>query len=339
MKRRYLATGKVPPGLLGRLLRTLPPLGKDVVVGPKVGEDAAVLRPGKRLLVTATDPITFVTEDIGWYAVHVNANDIAVMGARPRWFQAVVLLPEKKATASLAESIFAQIRDACAELGAQLVGGHFEVTYALPRPIVVGQMMGETIGPHPITSSGAKPGDALILTKGIALEGTALLAREAAPRLQNAGLGQAFLRRARSLLRKPGISVVAEAVAATEARTTHAMHDPTEGGLATAVRELSQASRLGATIDLTAVPILRETKTVCQALGLDPLGLLASGSLLIAVAERDCDALVRAVRARGVEAARIGTLTPPAERLLMQGADGRLAPLPKFEADEVTRIL
>ncbi len=339
MKPPHLRTGKIPPDLLARLLSTLPPWHDDVIVGPRLGEDAAVVRLGQRLLVAATDPITFATEEIGWYAVQVNANDVGVMGARPRWFLAAVLLPEGEATPNLAEQIFAQIRQACAEVGAQLIGGHFEVTYHLPRPIVVGHMLGEPLTDPPVTSSGAQPGDLLILTKAIALEGTALLAREVPARLTNAGLSQGLLERARALLRTPGISVLPEALAAAQAGPPTAMHDPTEGGLATGLWELCQASSVGATIDLPSVPVLPETQAVCEALGLDYLGLLASGSLLVTAPQRKAEPILDAIREAGVEASPIGTITPAAQGLLLRTAEGTQRPLPTFEADEVTRAL
>ncbi len=339
MSHRHLPTGKLPADLLSRLLGTLPPLGEEVVVGPRLGEDAAALRFGGALLVATTDPITFATDEIGWYAVQVNANDIAVMGARPRWFQAAVLLPEHQATEELAEQIFSQIREACAQIGAQLVGGHFEITYDLPRPIVVGQMLGEALAEQPITSSGAQPGDVLILTKGIALEGTALLAREAGTRLLQAGLDEQLLTRASGLLHDPGISVMAEALAAAEAGPPHAMHDPTEGGLATALRELCQASSVGATMALEAIPVFPETRSLCEALSLDYLGLLASGALLIAAPSENADSILGRIRQQGIQATVVGSVTPPEQGLLLRSSDGTTRPLPEFAADEVTRVL
>src|SRR5207247_3042847 len=112
------------PGRVGRLW-----------IGPQLGEDAAVIDVGDRCLVVTTDPITFATDHIGRYAVHVNANDVAVLGARPLWFFVVMLLPEHSATPELVESIMAEVGTACEELGATVGGGHTEVTQGLDRPI------------------------------------------------------------------------------------------------------------------------------------------------------------------------------------------------------------
>jgi hydrogenase expression/formation protein HypE len=331
-----MKTGKLPHDILARLLKEAAAPDPRVLVGPAVGEDAAVIDMGDRVLVAKTDPITFATDLIGWYAVHVNANDVACMGAHPAWFMATVLLPDG-ASEDMAEEIFGQIRDACAALGTTLVGGHTEVSVGLERPIVVGALLAEARREEIVRSDGARPGDCLLLTKGIALEGTALLAREAPHRLREAGIDEATLGRARCLLLEPGISVVREALLACRVGHVHAMHDPTEGGLATALYELTMASGLGARIHLEDVQVLPETAALCEALGLDPLGLLASGSLLIAVGPEDCDDVLKTLGAEGIPVACIGNLVPVGEGVIMDKR-GTGSPLPRFERDELARF-
>ena len=142
--RSTLPVGKLPPAVLQGLLRAChPPASSGVVIGPRYGEDAAVIDIGTKYLVAKTDPITFTEERIGWYAVHINANDIATLGARPRWFLATVLLPEGRTTREMAQQIFLDILHTCRALGIALCGGHTEITAGLQRPIVVGQMLGE----------------------------------------------------------------------------------------------------------------------------------------------------------------------------------------------------
>ena len=142
--RSPLPVGKLPVELLQGLLRSCrPPARSGVVLGPRYGEDAAVIDLGAKYLVAKTDPITFTAERIGWYAVHINANDIATMGATPRWFLATLLLPENGTTPELARGIFLDILRTCRTLGITLCGGHTEITSGLSRPIVVGQMLGE----------------------------------------------------------------------------------------------------------------------------------------------------------------------------------------------------
>src|SRR3569623_2497341 len=219
-----LPAGKLPVDLLRRLLTRRPAIDPRVIVGPQVGVDVAVIEMGDRYLVAKTDPVTFATEDIGWYAVHVNANDVACCGATPRWFLAAVLLPEQSATAELAESVLDQLSDACRELGISLCGGHTEITHGLERPIVVGQMLGEVSPDRYVTAAGACVGDVLFLTKSIAIEGAALIARER-PQPLGGMLSSEELERCRRLLQTPGISVVREALLALEAGGVHALHD------------------------------------------------------------------------------------------------------------------
>lgn len=333
-----LHAGKLPQQMLAELLAKVARRDPRVLVGPGIGRDAAVIDAGgPRLLIAKSDPITFATDLIGWYAVHVNANDIACTGGRPTWFLATALLPEG-CPRSLPGEILSQMTDACDALGIELVGGHTEVTYGLDRPIVIGAMLGEVEPERLVRPETARPGDAIILTKGIAIEGASVLAREAADALRSAGVPAKALKRAAKYITDPGISIVAEAAAACDATTVHAMHDPTEGGLATALRELAEVCGCGVRVDLEAIIVLPESRVICDALGLDPLGLLASGALLIAVAESDCGRVIVSIEERGVPARRIGSLVDAAEGAIMM-VNGKPRPLPAFDRDEVARFL
>ncbi len=331
-----MKAGKLPADLLARLLARLPPEPR-LLLGPGIGRDAAAIDLGDgRVLVAKADPVTFATEQIGRYAVHVNANDVACLGARPTWFMATVLLPEG-ATPELTEEIFEQIRTACQELGVVPVGGHTEITLGLERPIIAGAMLGETTGQALVRPDGASAGDHLILTKGIAVEGTALLARDASHALRAHDVPEDVIDAAAHLLIEPGISLVREALVACRAVRVHALHDPTEGGLATALLELAQAAGLHVRLRRDDVPILPETVAVCAALGLDPLGLLASGALLIAVAPEACDGVRDAVQQEGIAATCIGDLASAGPDAIID-AEGQNR-LPRFERDELARLL
>jgi hydrogenase maturation factor len=334
----HLSAGKLPNEILARLLSRISSRDPRVIVGPGIGRDAAVIDTGgPKLLIAKSDPITFATDLIGRYAVHVNANDIACTGGKPTWFLATALLPEG-CPRSLPGKILGQMTDACDALGIELVGGHTEVTYGLDRPIVVGAMLGEVEPDRLVRPENARPGDAIILTKGIAIEGTSVLAREAAESLRTAGVSAKTLKRAARYITDPGISVVTEANAACDATIVHAMHDPTEGGLATALRELAEVCGCGVRVDHETIVVLPETRTLCDALGLDPLGLLASGALLIAVAESECERVIVSIEETGVPARRIGSLVDAAEGAIMM-VNGKPEPLPSFDRDEVARFL
>ena len=329
--------GKLPPDLLRDLLKKYASVDPSLVVGPGIGLDAAVIDLGDRYLVAKTDPVTFATDEIGWYAVHVNANDIACCGATPRWFLATLLLPEKSTTSELAESIFAQLAAACRELGVALCGGHTEITHGLDRAIVVGQMLGEAPQGAYVTNSGAQVGDALVLTKGIAIEGVAIIARERRPDLQHVVSDQ-MLDRCANFLHVPGISVVRDARIAVQVGGVHAMHDPTEGGVATGLWELAEAAGVGLVVHEQQLPVLPECRQLCQHLGLDPLGLIASGSLLISADKDRASLMLQRLRAEGVEATQIGEIEPRENGCTLQAADGTRKPLPTFARDELTRL-
>lgn len=331
-----MPVGKLPANLLRDLLGKYALVDERVVVGPGIGRDAAVIAMGDRLLVAKTDPITFTADEIGWYAVHVNANDIACCGAVPRWFLAAILLPAAGATPELTEGIFSQISSACRQLGIAFCGGHTEVTHGLPRPIVVGHLLGEAPRDRYVTSAGARVGDAVILTKGFAIEGTAIMAREKRHELGGV-LAEEDLERCANFIRTPGISVVQDAGLALEAGGVHALHDPTEGGIATGLWELAEASGVGLRIVRERLPLLAECDRLCRHLGLDPLGVIASGCLVIAADSRRAAAIVQRLECGGIRAAVVGEILPKEQgRWIETGAVRK--PLSPFSADEITRL-
>ena len=190
-----------------------------------------------------------------------------------------------------------------------------------------------------VRGSGAQPGDCLVLTKGIAIEGTAVLAREAGEALQRLGVAAPVLEEARGYIFRPGLSVVREALLAVESAPVHAMHDPTEGGLATALHELATAGGVGITLQEAAVPVLPCTEAICRAAALEPLGLLASGALLIAVPENHCEPLLARLTEADIAAACIGVVTQQSAGVIMERRTENREPLPQFARDEVARFL
>lgn len=328
--------GKLPLELLSDLLGKIDARDPRVALGARAGEDAALIDMGDRYLAAKTDPITFATDLIGWYVVQVNANDLAVMGATPRWLMATLLLPENTSAADV-RAIFNQLLEACDALGVTLIGGHTEITYGLPRPIAIGAMLGEVDKNKVVLTSGAQVGDSIALTQGVAIEGAAILAREAADALAAKGVAQDVIRRARDLLFTPGISVAKAAAIACDVGGVNSMHDPTEGGLVTGLLEIATAADVGIAVDAARIPVLPECRAVCDALSLDPLGLIASGALLATLPPADARRLTDALRRAGIPAVEIGRVTPASEglRLISNGAERAL---PTFERDELARF-
>ncbi|HHT9145300.1 MAG: AIR synthase family protein [Candidatus Brocadiaceae bacterium] len=333
----YFPVGKLDYRLLEKLLNLNPIKDPRIIVGPGIGEDAAVIDFGKKYLVAKTDPITFTTHRIGWYAVNINANDIATMGATPKWFLATLLLPEGKTNGKLATQIFRDIIKSTQKLNITLCGGHTEISHKIDRPLVVGHMLGEVEKDKLVVNAHAKPGDDLLLTKGIAIEGTAIIAREKSVPIRKK-FGDRFLKRAQAFIDKPGLSVVADALLANKAAKIHAMHDPTEGGLATGIMELAKASGTGVIIDAEKIPCYEETEQICKLFNILPLGLIASGALLIALDPKDTKEVIAILAKNGILCTLIGRLTKKSEGLNLF-TKGKLVKMPTFKVDEIAKVL
>lgn len=331
---RPLPAGKLPVAVLRRVVRLTGAIDRRVRIGPAFGEDAAVIDLGRQYLVLKTDPVTFTADEVGWYAVHVNANDVAVMGCRPAWFQATIVVP----TGTRPSEVTGIVRDihlTARGLGIAVTGGHTEVSPVVTRPIVVGDMQGVVGRGDLVTSAGARPGDVVAIVGTAGIEGTSILARafsREAVRL----LGVAGQRRAARFHHRPGISVVAAALAAAKAGVT-AMHDPTEGGVAAALAELASASGRRLRIDLDAIPILPLTAKLCAGLDVRPLGLIASGALLVTAPAKAFPTVQRALRRLGKSVVRIGSVE--AGRGVSATRAGKHARFEWSPHDELSRVL
>jgi hydrogenase maturation factor len=326
-----IATGKLPTALLRDLLATLPRDVPGVQLGPALGEDACAIDVGGEALVVAADPITLTGDDVGRYAVVVNANDVAVMGARPRWFLATILLPAGSRAAD-AQVVFDGVRDALAEVGADLVGGHTEITHAVRVPVVAGTMLGTAESGRVVRTSGARAGDVVVQLGPAPVEGAAVLAKEAAGRL--AGLSEGVLAAARDATVTPGISVVPGALRAAELGAS-SLHDPTEGGLASGLHEVATAAGVAVHVDRGTVAWFEPGVAVCAALGADPWATLASGCVVATFPRDVADRAVDALAHDGHDVAVIGSVRAGEPGVV----DERGAALPWPARDEVARVL
>ena len=378
-----LAPGKLPSTILQRLLTTLPRHDKSTIIPPGIGLDAAGIKIGNKLISITTDPITFSTDAIGTYSVAVNINDIACLGCLPRWFTATLLLPigtnEKDLT-----KIWGNLTDELAHYNIQSIGGHIEVTPTVNIPIIVGQMLGETLGKNFLDIRRAKPQDKILLWRPIALEGTAIIAKtlscsqttfqtatpidsdsfaqqqgvsaESKRSLLNInehceqGHNEAADQNAKSLYYKistefpppklqqlqniihtPGICILPLIKKIVPSKGLVGIHDPTEGGLATALHEIADVCNCGLAIDYSSIPIMPETQKLAELLQFDPLGLLASGSALIICRPNAADAIIDKVADNQLSI--IGTLTSSKQRYLFK--DNKKITLPRYAKDEL----
>jgi len=330
-----LHAGKLPNPLLRVFLKELPTPDPPFLLGPAVGEDvAAVGLEGEDVLVLKSDPVTFVADSVGQYAVTVNANDVATCGAKPRWLLSTLLFPPGS-TASQVQQVMRDLGRVAARHGMAVCGGHTEVTDAVTRPVVVCQVAGTVARHRLIDKRKMGSGDRILITKAVALEGSSIIGREFAAELDRLGVPPEVINRCREFLVSPGISVVEEAGIAAGFEGVTGMHDVTEGGIATALEELGSAGGCGIAVDTSAIPVLEETKVVCGALGLDPLGLIASGSLLVTCRPEASEVLSARLRQSGIQVTNIGEVLGPGEGIETRG-EGR--PWVSFAADEITRL-
>ena len=336
---RPLPAGKLPNELLDRFLGALDWRDPSVLVGPRVGEDvAAVSLAGEDLLVLKSDPITFATDAIGYYAMVINANDLATSGARPRWMLATLLFPPGTSPGRV-HQVMLELQQAASQFGVSLCGGHTEITDAVTRPVVVGQLAGTVSRSRFVDKRKMRAGDQVLLTKGVAVEGTALIAREFASRLLELGLCREEVEQCRGFLTDPGISIVREAGIAADCKEVRALHDVTEGGLATALRELGAAGGHRLRVYPGRIPVFGPTARICELLDLDPLGLIGSGSLLIACGPEGCPGLSRNLHEAGIPVACIGEVLEEGSGVeALERECGRPVPWPAFEADEIARL-
>ncbi len=337
-----LLPGKIPNRLLAEILEELDVRDPSVIVPPRVGEDTAAVslsnageKAGShKAVVLKNDPVTFVGENIGRYAVTVNANDMATSGAVPRWYLMDLLLPPGS-TAGGARKIIREVSSTAGELGITVCGGHSEVTDAVNRAVISGFLVGTVEEKELIRKEHMRQGDILLMTKSAGCEGTGIIAWEFGELLAERGLTDKEIEEARAYIER--ISILPEARIAVESGVVRAMHDVTEGGVVTAVWELGAAGGHVLQVDLDRIPVSEITGRVCRAVDVDPLGLIGSGSLLLSCRPEGTEPLEAALEERGIAFSRIG-------KVLGEGSGvnalrkGKAAEWPEFETDELTAL-
>jgi len=330
-----LPAGKLPNDILGKLLEDFAFEDPAVLINPGIGEDtAAVDVQEKEVLVLKSDPITFATDAIGQYAVLVNANDIATSGATPRWMLTTLLFPVDTTAAQIA-TVVADLVAVCRRWGITLCGGHTEITDAVRRPVISGMLTGTVSKKGLIDKKNIRPGNHLLLTKSVCVEGTSILAREMPQKLEALGIPPDELQHAQEMLAH--ISILPEASVAAEHAGVSGMHDVTEGGLATAVGEIGAACGCVIHVEMDRIPVYDVTRRICRKLGLNPLGLIGSGSLLICCEPETSASLADKIRSAGIRVEKIGEVREAGTGVTAR-QNGRNVPWPDFEVDEIARL-
>ncbi len=327
-----LPLGKIPIDILREVVfRNLGIKRDEVVLGPSVGIDGAVIDIANKSLIVSMDPITGAIERIGWLAVNINANDVATFGVEPSFFLSCILLPENSDRKTV-EVISTQMDKAAKKLSIAIVGGHCEITPGLSNPIVVGCTMGITDKGNYVTAGGAKAGDKLILTKSVGIEGTAILASDREKQLKKA-LNASIVENAKKFFNQ--ISIAKEAITAFKTGGVNAMHDPTEGGLAGGVHEMADASNLGVKIFEEKICIKPETAKICEFFHIDPLQLISSGTLLIAAKPTFAVKIIEKLRLKGISASVIGEFMKSKDERVIVKKNGRIEVLSRPVSDHL----
>lgn len=331
-----LPVGKVPSKTLEKVVFAhLGARRSEVAVGPAAGVDGAIIDVGNKSLITSIDPITGALERIGWLAVNINANDVATFGVQPAYFSSCILLPENSRE-KVVETICRQIDLGARKIGLAVIGGHSEITPSLPFPIVVGCCMGVSEKGRYVTSQRAVAGNRLILTKSAGIEGTTILSSDRFSQLSKS-IRKETLERAQGLSKC--ISIVKEAILAYNTGHVTAMHDPTEGGVAGGIHELCDASNLGFKVLEEKISVSEETLQICNFFGIDPLQLVASGSLLISVEDRCADEVVDVLKKNKISANIIGELHKSPKKRQIVRKDGKIEELPRPSSDHLWQAL
>lgn len=331
-----LLTGKIVPEILKRtVFNHLGPTRNDVVVGPSEGEDASIVRVDNRLLALHCDPISGAYNNIGWIAMNVATNDIATRGVRPHWALSCIMLPQGSDEETL-NRICQQMGDAAAKLGVAIVGGHAEITIGIDHPLVIVSAIGVVEDTKYVTTSGAKPGSKIILTKSVGIEGTAILASDKENVLSNM-FGEDFVKRAKSYFDR--LSVLKEALTAFSYGGVLAMHDPTEGGIAGGLIEMANASKTGFKVYENKIPVSPETSKICTFFEIDPLCFISSGALLIVATHEKVDGIIRRLKDECIDASLIGEVVDDVKIRTIVRQNGVEEELSMPESDELWKAL
>ncbi|KNY28211.1 AIR synthase family protein [Pseudobacteroides cellulosolvens] len=323
--------GKIPNSILKEIvLGKLNNNRKEILLRPGIGEDCCAVDFGEYACVLTTDPITGAVNQVGKIAVNIACNDIASSGAEPLGLLITLLAPPKTTEQDIA-TIMTAICDTANALNVDIIGGHTEITAAVSQVVIISTAVAKILKDKLVTTSGAKPGDDIIMTKSAGIEGTVIIASDHEDLLRDR-MTKEQLKRAKSFVGK--LSVVKEGIIAGKFGV-NSMHDITEGGILGALWEIGEASGVGMEVYEDLIPVENETSVICDLLNLNPLKLISSGSMVIT-----CDngrELISELNRNGINAALIGKITKEMNRVLY-GHNG-IEVINEPESDELFKII
>ncbi len=330
-----LLPGKLPNPLLNYLLKHyVKSKSTSVIIGPCTGVDCAVFKNSRGIMFAKTDPVTLVGKDTGLYIVNVNVNDLAVMGGKPKWFLCDLLFPAGTTFQDI-ENVFCQISRQCENYNVDWLGGHTEISEGVKTPIACGTMLGTPLKKG-IRRQIPSEGDKLFLIKELGIEASSIIAREKMRYLQKR-FSERFIRKALNAVYKPGISVWKECNLLWKNFNIKVLHDPTEGGISTALYELADRYNSGFIItDENLVfypPLLKLAKTF----NLNPYGIISSGCLVGIASDKECKKIEIFMRQNQIKCSIIGEVTKKEKGVSLKKS-GKTSRFPVFERDEITRL-
>lgn len=323
--------GKVPNDVLKRIiLDKLRNNRKEVLIRPGIGEDCCAVDFGENVCVLSSDPITGAVNEVGRLAVHVSCNDVASCGIEPIGLLITILSPPETTEEDL-DLIMGQICETANSLNVDIIGGHTEVTGSVNRFVIISTAIGKVLKNKLVTTSGARPGDYVVMTKTAGIEGTAIIAGDKEEELAGA-LGRELVDKAKSFINNT--SVVRDGVIAGRFGV-NSMHDVTEGGILGAVWEVAEASDVGVEIYKYKIPIADATLRISEYYKINPLKLISSGCMVMTC--KDGDGLVQKLEENNIQAAVIGRVTEEPARILVDGEN--VEEIKQPESDELYKVI
>jgi hydrogenase maturation factor len=327
--RKYMKIGKLPNEVLKDvIISKIGKINDDIIVGPEIGEDCSIIKFNDDVCVLTTDPITAAANDAGSIGVHICCNDIASAGVRPLGVLVTLLAPPSSDISEIAK-IMEDVNKACSELHIDVLGGHTEITDAVNRIVLSLTAIGKGRADSFVKTGGAHVDDDIVVTGYVGLEGTAIISKDYYEYLKGL-IDEEIILRGQNLLES--ISVVKTGLLSSE-YGVHAMHDATEGGILGAVWELAEAAGMGLRIYADSLPLKEETKIICSAVKIDPLRLISSGCMVIAV--KNGEGLCDLLKANGINACVAGKITLRDKKIIYADGEYDIAPP---ESDEIYNI-
>lgn len=307
---------------------------EEILVRAGIGEDCATIDFGDYDCVVSTDPITASVKDVGRLAIHISCNDIAANGIEPLGILLTLMLPKDIRIEDI-EDIMKSAGEAAAMAKVEIIGGHTEITSAVNQPIIVSTAIGRALKGRNQVTDNMKPGDIILVTKEVGLEGTGIIASDCPEKISEF-LSNEEIETAKKMLEK--VSVVRDGIIAGEIGT-HGMHDITEGGILGALWEMCEIKKVGCEVFEEKIPVNPVTLKLCKTLNIDWLKLISSGAMLIIAPKEKEKMLIEAFDAADTAISKIGEIKEGSAGKTIVTKNGAVKNIEAPGRDEIYRVI